>query len=144
VNILTNLAFHKREITVFGGKQLRPNIHIADMVEVYLVVLNAPKEAVAGEIFNAGYENQSVLELAETVKQAIGDDVKLVATPTDDNRSYHISSTKIADKLGFVPKHTIREAVEDIRRAFEKGLLPDSLQNERYFNIKRMKSVDLR
>ena len=144
VNILTNLAFHKREITVFGGKQLRPNIHIADMVESYLVVLNAPKEAVAGEIFNAGYENQSVLELAETVKQVIGDDVKLVATPTDDNRSYHISSKKIADKLGFAPKHTIREAVEDIRQAFEKGLLPDSLQNERYFNIKRMKSVDLR
>ena len=144
VNILTNLAFHKREITVFGGKQLRPNIHIADMVESYLVVLNAPKEAIAGEIFNAGYENQSVLELAETVQNVIGDDVKLVATPTNDNRSYHISSKKIAEKLGFVPKHTIREAVEDLRQAFEKGLLPDSLQDERYFNIKRMKSVDLR
>lgn len=144
VNILTNLAFHKREITVFGGKQLRPNIHIADMVESYIVVLNAPKEAVAGEIFNAGYENQSVLELAETVKQVIGDDVKLVATPTNDNRSYHISSKKIAEKLGFVPKHTIREAVEDLRRALEAGLLPNSLQDERYFNIKRMQSIQLR
>jgi nucleoside-diphosphate-sugar epimerase len=143
VNILTNLAFHKREITVFGGKQLRPNIHIADMVESYIVVLNAPKEAVAGEIFNAGYENQSVLELAETVKQVIGDDVKLVATPTNDNRSYHISSKKIAEKLGFVPKHTIREAVEDLRRALEAGMLPNSLQDERYFNIKRMQSLKL-
>ena len=143
VNILTNLAFHKREITVFGGKQLRPNIHIADMVESYIVVLNAPKEALAGEIFNAGYENQSVLELAETVKQVIGDDVKLVATPTNDNRSYHISSKKIAEKLGFVPKHTIREAVEDLRRALEAGLLPNSLQDERYFNIKRMQSLKL-
>lgn len=144
VNILTNLAFHKREITVFGGKQLRPNIHIADMVESYVVVLNAPREAVAGEIFNAGYENQSVLELAETVKGVVGDDVRLVATPTNDNRSYHISSKKIAERLGFVPKHTIREAVEDLQRALQAGLLPDSLQDERYFNIKRMKSVQLR
>ena len=144
VNILTNLAFHKREITVFGGGQLRPNIHIADMVESYIVLLKAPKDVIAGEVFNAGYENQSVLELAETVQQVIGDDVKLVATPTDDNRSYHISSKKISEKLGFVPRHTIREAVEDLRKAFEMGLLPDSLQDERYFNIKRMKSVDLR
>jgi nucleoside-diphosphate-sugar epimerase len=143
VNILTNLAFHKREITVFGGKQLRPNIHIADMVESYVVVLNAPKDAVAGEIFNIGFENQPVLELAETVKQVIGDDVRLVATPTNDNRSYHISSKKITDRLGFVPQHTIREAVEDLRRAFEAGLLPNSLQDERYFNIKRMRSLKL-
>jgi len=144
VNILTNLAFHKREITVFGGKQLRPNIHIADMAESYLVLLRAPKEAIAGEVFNAGYENQTVLELAETVQNVVGDDVKLVATPTDDNRSYHISSKKIKDKLGFVAKHTIKEAVEELRRAFEDGLLPNSLQDERYFNIKRMKSVNLR
>lgn len=143
VNILTNLAFHKRQITVFGGKQLRPNIHIADMVESYIVVLNAPREAVAGEIFNAGYENQSVLELAETVKAVIGDDVKLVASPTNDNRSYHISSKKIAEKLGFVPKHTIREAVEDLQRALKAGLLPNSLQDERYFNIKRMQNLKL-
>lgn len=144
VNILTNLAYHKREITVFGGKQLRPNIHIADMVESYLTLLNAPKEAIAGEIFNAGDENQSVLELAQTVKKVIGDDVKLVATPTNDNRSYHISSKKIAEKLGFVPKHSISDAVADLRRALEAGLLPNSLQDERYFNIKRMQSVKLK
>lgn len=143
VNILTNLAFHKREITVFGGEQLRPNIHISDMVESYIVLLNAPKDVIAGEVFNAGYENQSVLELARTVKQVIGEDVKLVATPTDDNRSYHISSKKIAEKLGFVPRHTIKEAVEDLRRAFEDGLLPDSLKGEQYFNIKRMQSLKL-
>jgi nucleoside-diphosphate-sugar epimerase len=144
VNILTNLAYHKREITVFGGKQLRPNIHIADMVESYIVLLNAPKEAVAGEIFNAGDENQSVLDLAETVKAVIGDDVKLVASPTNDNRSYHISSKKIADKLGFVPAHSIREAVEDLKHAFESGLLPDSFKDERYVNIKRMQSLNLK
>jgi len=144
VNILTNLAFHKREITVFGGKQLRPNIHIADMVESYLVLLDAPTGAVAGEIFNAGDENQSVLDLAQTVQKVIGEDVRLIATPTNDNRSYHISSRKIAEQLGFIPKHTIREAAEDLKHAFETGLLPNSLNDEQYFNIKRMQNVKLK
>lgn len=144
VNILTNLAFHKREISVFGGKQFRPNIHIADMVDAYLVLLRAPKEKIAGEIFNAGFENQTVLDLAETVQRVIGDDVKLVATPTNDNRSYHISSKKIAQKLGFIPKHTIQEAVEDLKHAFETGLLPNSFEDERYFNIKLMQGLKLK
>lgn len=143
VNILTNLAFHKREITVFGGKQLRPNIHIGDMVDSYIALLNAPDELIAGEIFNAGDENHSVLDLAETVKGVVGDDVRLVATPTNDNRSYHISSKKITERLGWKPKHSIRNAVEDLKKAFEEGLLPDSLDNERYFNIKRMQNLKL-
>ena len=144
VNILTNLAYHKREISVFGGKQLRPNIHIADMADAYLTLLKAPKEKIAGEIFNAGFENLTVLDLAETVQKVIGDDVKLIATPTNDNRSYHISSKKIAQVLGFVPSHTIQEAVEDLKEAFENGLLPDSLTDEKYFNIKTMQSVELK
>ena len=143
VNILTNLAFHKREISVFGGAQLRPNIHIDDMVEAYLALLNAPKEQVAGEIFNAGTENQTVLELAQTVQTVMGDDVKLVTTSTNDNRSYHISSKKIADKLGFVPSYTIADATRDLKNALEQGLLPDSLTDERYFNIKRMQNLNL-
>ena len=143
VNILTNLAYHKRQITIFGGEQLRPNIHILDMVECYISVLNAPTEKVSGQIFNVGYENQSVRELAETVKGVIGDDVDLVTTPTDDNRSYHISSEKIRDYLGFVPVHRIRDAVEGLRDAFEQDLLPNSLDDEKYFNIKRMQSIEL-
>ena len=143
VNILTNLAFHKREISVFGGKQLRPNIHIADMVDAYLVVLNAAKEKIAGEIFNVGTENQSVLELAQTVKSVMGEDVKLVATSTNDNRSYHISSQKITNLLGFVPSHSIAEASRDIKNALEQGLIPNSLTDERYFNIKRMQNIEL-
>ena len=144
VNILTNLAYHKREISVFGGAQLRPNIHIADMVEIYVVLLNAPKEKIAGEIFNGGYENHSVLQLAETVRDVIGEDVVLKTTPTDDNRSYHVSSKKIADVLGFTASHTIKDAVSDIKNAFEKGLLPNSLDDEMYFNIKRMQSINLK
>ena len=143
VNILTNLAFHKREISVFGGKQLRPNIHIEDMVDAYIALLNAPKEKVAGEIFNAGTENQSVMELAETVQKIMGPDIKLVTTPTNDNRSYHISSEKIKKKIGFIPSHTIAEAVVDIKNALEKGLLIDSLYNIKYFNIKMMQTIEL-
>ena len=143
VNILTNLAYHKREISIFGGDQLRPNIHKADMVEAYMVLLRAPKEKIAGKIYNAGYENQSVKEIAEIVKNTVGRDVKLITTPTDDNRSYHISSNKIKTELGFVAKHTIRDAVEGLCEAFDKKLLPNSLEDQMYFNIKRMQNINL-
>ena len=143
VNILTNLAYHKREISIFGGDQLRPNIHIVDMVEAYMVLLRAPKENIAGQIFNAGYENQPVKEIAETVKSVVGEDVKLITTYSDDNRSYHISSNKIKTELGFEAKHTIRDAVEDLCSAFEKNLLPNSLDDQMYFNIKRMQNLEL-
>ena len=144
VNILTNLAYHKRVISVFGGAQLRPNIHIADMVEIYLILIKAPKEKIAGEIFNGGYENHSVLQLAETVRDVIGKDVVLKTTSSDDNRSYHVSSKKIQKALGFSASHTIRDAVEDLKSAFDKGLLPNSLVDEKYFNIKRMQNINLK
>jgi nucleoside-diphosphate-sugar epimerase len=113
------------------------------MVNAYIVLLSVPEEKIAGKIFNAGYENQPVKELAKTVKSVVGEDVKLITTPTDDNRSYHISSQKINEELGFVATHTIREAVEDMCSAFGQGLLPDSLENEMYFNIKRMQNLSL-
>ena len=143
VNILTNLAYHKREISIFGGDQLRPNIHIKDMVEAYMVLLRAPKEKIAGKIYNAGYENHSVRDIAETVKKVVGDDVKLITTQTDDNRSYHVSSKKIQAELGFVARHTIHDAVIDLCDAFENNLLPNSLEDEMYFNIKRMNNLEL-
>tara|TARA_B100000959_G_scaffold175968_1_gene184200 strand:- start:77 stop:1063 length:987 start_codon:yes stop_codon:yes gene_type:complete len=143
VNILTNLAYHKREITIFGGAQLRPNIHISDMVESYVIVLNAEQENVSGQIYNAGYENQTVQELAEIVKKVIGDDVMLRTMPTDDNRSYHISSEKIRVDLGFTPKFDIEDAVRGLRDAFDRGLIPNSLDDEKYFNIKKMQSIGL-
>ena len=144
VNILTNLAFHKREITVFGGNQLRPNIHIKDMADAYLLLLRAPKEKVQGKVFNAGFENQTVLELAKTVKGVIGEDVNVVLSETDDNRSYHISSDKFQKELGFCAKHSIKEAIEELKEAFEEGLLQDPLENEKYYNLKRMQSISLK
>lgn len=143
VNILTNLAYHNREITVFGGEQLRPNIHISDMAAAYLAILNAPIDVVAGNIYNVGYENQPVQKLSEIVREVIGRDVRVVTMPTDDNRSYHISSGKIEKELGFKAEQSIRDAVTDLRRAFELGELPNSLTDEKYFNIKRMQSIQL-
>ena len=144
VNILTNLAYNKRKITIFGGKQLRPNIHIFDMVKAYETLLEAPKEKISGEVFNAGYENQSVLELANLVKKIVGDDVTLSSQTSDDNRSYHISSKKIKRVLNFEATKTIANAIQDLKVAFDQGLLPNSLTDEKYFNIKRMNNINLR
>ena len=146
VNILTNLAFNTGKIKVMGGSQLRPNIHIKDMVRAYLHVLEMPAEKIQGEVFNVGYHNHSVLELGSIVRNIVGKrkNVDLEKVPTDDNRSYHVSSHKIADKLGFKPKFSIEDAVQDLVHAFEQGMLPNSLQDKRYFNIKTMKAVDLK
>ncbi len=143
VNILTNHAINTGKIKIFGGDQLRPNIHIQDMVDLYLLLLEAPADKIAGKIFNAGYENHKVRELAEMVRSNVGDDVALETVPTDDNRSYQISSAKIARELGFTAGHTIDEAVRDLVAAFRAGKLPDSMQDPRYFNIKMMQKIDL-
>lgn len=143
VNILTNHAYHNREIKVFGGKQLRPNIHIQDMVEAYILLLDAPSEKINKQVFNAGLENHSVEKLAELVKKVIGDDVKVTFTETNDNRSYHISSDKICRELGFEYHHTIEDAIRDLKIAFDQGQLPDSLIQSKYFNIKKMLEVGL-
>jgi len=143
VNILTNHAYHNREIKVFGGNQLRPNIHIEDMVDSYLAVLNADPKKINGEIFNVGFKNQSVNELAEDVINIVGEDVKIIKTKSDDNRSYHVSSQKIKDILNFETKYTVKDAVLDIKKAFEDKLLTNTFDNEYFFNIKRMNSINL-
>jgi len=143
VNILTNHAFHKRVIKVFGGDQLRPNVHMDDMVESYLAVLKADSKIINGEIFNVGFKNQSVNELALDVKEVIGKDIEIIKTETDDNRSYHVSSEKIKDVLGFETKYTVKDAVRDLKEAFEKKLLINTFDSEFYYNIKRMNNIKL-
>lgn len=144
VNILTNHAFHNREIKVFGGEQLRPNVHIDDMVDSYIAILNADHKKINGQIFNVGFKNQSVNELASDVKQVIGDDVQIINTKSDDNRSYHVSSEKIKKILGFETKHSVKDAVLDLKNAFEKKLLVNTFNNELFFNIKRMNNINLK
>jgi nucleoside-diphosphate-sugar epimerase len=144
VNILTNLAYHNREITIFGGDQLRPNIHIQDMVRAYELFVNLDGEKINKKIFNIGFENRTVNQLAYEVQKVIGSDVKIKKLPTNDNRSYHISSKKIQDELGFVTNFNILNAIEDLKNAFEKKLLLNCLTNENYFNIKKMQSTNLK
>ena len=143
VNILTNHAFHNREIKVFGGDQLRPNVHINDMIQSYLAILNADSNKVNGEIFNVGFKNQSVNELANDVKEVIGDDIKIINTKSDDNRSYHVSSEKIKEIIGFETNYTVKDAVLDLKNAFEKNFLVNTFDNEMFFNIKRMNNIKL-
>ena len=143
INILTNLAYHKKKISVFGGSQLRPNINIKDMARVYSSLIEAPISKINCEIFNAGIENKSVMELAQIVKQTVGGDVSLEILNSDDNRSYHISSEKIQNQLNFNFQFTIVDAINGLIEAFEKKLLVDTLTDEKYFNIKTMNSIKL-
>lgn len=140
VNILTNLAYTKRQITVFGGSQRRPNLHIEDMTDLYLETLKWPSEKIDGKIYNAGWQNLSISDIAELVRKEVGDDVQIVTSPTDDLRSYHISSEKIKRELGWAPRRTIQDAVRDLVAAFKAGKIPNSLTEPHYFNIKTMQA----
>ena len=144
VNILTNNAVNKGGITVFGGDQMRPNIHIEDMADLYVMLLELPKEKIQNQIFNAGYENYRVKEIAKMVQSVIGKQVSIKTIPTDDNRSYRVSSKKIQNQLGFSPKHTIEEAIMDLKKAFEGGNIPNPLEDIKYYNIKKMQALKLK
>lgn len=147
VNILTNLAVNKGEITVFGGAQLRPNLHIEDMADVYELMIEAPAEKIAGQIFNAGYQNLSINKIAEIVRDIVAQEfpdkppVAIKTTESNDPRSYHINSDKIKRVLGYAPKRSIEDAVRDLCKAFKAGKLPNSLTDDRYFNVRTMKAT---
>ncbi len=144
VNILTNHAINNGRITVFGGDQLRPNIHVDDMTDLYLKLLESPDEVIDGKIWNAGYHNLKVSTIAEMVKAEVGPKVDIVVTPTDDHRSYHVSSEKIRKELGFSAQRSVKDAIVDLRAAFSAGKVPNSMTDDRYYNIKRMQSLKLR
>lgn len=145
VNILTNHGVNKGKITVYGGSQKRPNIHIEDITDLYVQCLEYGDEMIGGKIFNAGYENHTVREIADFVREGIGGKgIEINIEPTDDIRSYHISSEKIKKELGFEPVHSIKDAVFDLKAAFDAGKLPDSLTDMRYYNIKTMQAIHLK
>ncbi len=144
VNILTNYAVNSGKITVFGGAQMRPNIHIGDMADAYGTLLAAAADQIAGKVFNAGYENHTVSQLAEMIRAVVGRSTEIVTTPTNDNRSYHISSEKIRRELGFVPRHTIEDAARDLVSGFKAGLIPNPMSDIRYYNLKTMQALQLK
>lgn len=144
VNILTSHAINKGTITVFGGEQLRPNLHVEDMTDLYLQLLEAADETVDGKTWNAGYHNLKVREIAEMVRAELDDNVDIVVTPSDDHRSYHISSEKIRRALGFVARRTVSDAIIDLKNAFIAGKIVNAMTDDRYYNVKRMQGLNLR
>lgn len=149
VNILTNLAVNRRKITIFGGTQKRPNIHIEDLTDLYADLLRLPEDLVAGKIFNASYQNHTIAELGEMVRSAVAKEMPHLApiamdtTPTDDLRSYHVSSEKIRRELGFAPQRTVTDAVADLCSAFQAGKVPNPLDDIHYYNVKTIKASGL-
>jgi nucleoside-diphosphate-sugar epimerase len=149
VNILTNHAVNKGVITVFGGEQKRPNVHIEDITDLYVELLETPKDLIAGQAFNAGYENHTVAQLAEFVRTVVEDEfpdkapIGVQTTSSDDNRSYHVSSRKIAERLGWKPKRTIEDAVRDLCRAFKEGKFVDSMTSDNYVNVRAVKKLNV-
>ena len=147
VNILTNHAVNKGVITVFGGLQMRPNLHIEDMVDAYELMLTAPHEKIHGEVFNIGFENHSISDIALMVQKIVSEEfpdkgkIDIVTPPSDDNRSYHVNSDKVFRLLGYRPKRTIEDAVRDLARAFRNHLLDDSFDNDWYYNVRTMKRI---
>jgi nucleoside-diphosphate-sugar epimerase len=147
VNILTNHAVNANKITVFGGSQLRPNLHVQDYCDAVELFLTAPSEKVQNEIFNVGYQNLSLMEIAELVQKVVSrefsekGEVSIATTPSDDLRSYHINSDKIRRVLGFAPKYTIEDAIKELCDAFREKRLPDSMNDDQYFNVRRLKRL---
>jgi nucleoside-diphosphate-sugar epimerase len=145
VNILTNHAVNRGTITVFGGDQKRPNIHIEDITDLYTDLLTRPDARIAGKVWNAGYENHRVSEIADMVRTVVGPEkVKVVTSPTDDHRSYHISSEKIRRELGFVARRSLEGAVRDLAGAFRAGKVPNPMDDIRYYNVKTMQALNLK
>lgn len=147
VNILTNHAVNKNKITVFGGDQLRPNLHVQDYSDTVELLLNAPSEKIQNEIFNVGYQNMSIMDIAHLVKKVVQEEfpdkkeIGITTTPSDDNRSYHINSDKIKRVLGFQPSHSTEEAIRGLCHAFRDGKLPNSFDDDFYFNVRRLKRL---
>ena len=150
VNIMTNQAVNKRAIAVSGGNQMRPNLHIEDLVDAYLLMLTAPHDKIHGETFNIVSENYSLAETAGIVKRVVEEErpdlgeIKIATTLSNDMRSFHVNSDKIKNALGFEPKHTIEDAIRELTRAFGNHLLPDAIEDDWYYNIRTLKKIRAR
>ena len=135
VNMLTFQALKNKKITVFGGKQIRPNIHIKDMISLYLFFIKN-KKFPAG-CYNAGFENLSILNIAKRIQKKINSNI--IISKSNDNRSYRLDSSKLI-KLGFVPKYTIDHAIDENIILFDKKVLK---ANKSFFNVKWMKKIKI-
>ena len=143
VNILTNHAVNNRKILVFGGKQLRPNLHIQDYCDVVKLLIKAPKKKIDNQIFNVGHQNLSILNIAKKVKKIVKLEygykkIGLEIQKSNDMRSYHINSSKIFRILKFKPKKNIEHAIKEICGAIKNKKYTNPLNNDLYFNVKTL------
>lgn len=143
VNLLTAQAVARHEITVFGGTQFRPNVHISDLVSVYTRLALAPSLGrLTGQALNVGNENLTVARIAEIVAEQVtsltGEAVGMVTTESSDVRSYRLTSTRLAETLGFVPSRTVADAAREIATAILDGRLPDPVDDLQYYNVRWM------
>jgi len=131
------------------GKQLRPNLHIKDMADVYELMIEAPDEKIAGQIFNAGYQNLSIARSRKPSVTSVRkrfltrDAIEIVTTESNDPRSYHINSDKIRRILGYSPKALGRGCrARSLRRVRRRASSPTSFDDSRYFNVRTMKQLN--
>jgi len=134
VNLLTMQALAKGKITVFGGQQTRPNVHIDDITDVYLHLIDHPEFT---GIYNVGFENISILEIAQRVAKHVP--TEIVVTESNDPRSYRVNSDKLL-ATGFKPKKTVEDAIEEIIEKYRAGILKDE---EHFYNLKWMEKTVL-
>tara|TARA_B110000003_G_scaffold180614_1_gene179772 strand:- start:2055 stop:2999 length:945 start_codon:yes stop_codon:yes gene_type:complete len=132
VNLLTMQALEKGKITVFGGNQARPNIHMDDITDVYLHFMDHPENT---GVFNAGFENITILDIANLITKYIP--VEVIVTESNDPRSYRINSDKLL-ATGFKPKKTVEHAIQEIIESYRSGVLKDE---DHFYNLKWMEKT---
>ncbi len=135
VNMLSFQALSKGIINVFGGSQTRPNIHINDIAAIYKHFLEHPE--IPNGCYNAGFENLSIMEIANMIKESIGAEINI--TESNDPRSYRVDSQKLLD-TGFKPKYTVQDAINQIKNAYERKELEDK---DEFYTVKWMKKLNL-
>ena len=143
VNILAINAIRNKNIRVFGGQQKRPNIHIDDICNFYINCIDANSEKFNNKIYNVGFENLKILEIANMVKKTLNINIPIIIKKTDDIRSYHISSKKVKKEFGFNTQKNITDAIIEINNASINKLIINPLNNSNYYNINRMKELNL-
>ena len=134
VNLLTMQALAKGKITVFGGDQIRPNIHIEDITDLYLHLIDHPE--ITG-IYNAGFENISIMDIAKLITKYIPVDIEV--SPSNDPRSYRINSDKLLS-TGFKPKKKVEDAIREIIEKYHSGELKDE---DHFYNLRWMEKTVL-
>jgi nucleoside-diphosphate-sugar epimerase len=134
VNLLTMHALSKGKITVFGGTQVRPNIHIDDITDLYIHFINHPEFI---GVFNAGFENISILKIAQMVTEILPVEIEVVGS--SDPRSYRVNSDKVL-ATGFRPKKGVKDAIDEVVEKYNLGILQDE---EKFYNLKWMQANEL-